>query len=173
MIAITDVRRVAVATLGALLLSATCVAGAVGTARAAAPTLPNAPLTVADWQDDVGRQLDAQLAVPASAFAHRSQLIATVDVSFDRDGGFAGARIARSSGVSSVDRSVVRVAERIAYPPLPEGYRGRPQTVSMQAYFGLAATPEEAARHEAAIEALATRPSAKHDAVQTAALPSG
>ncbi len=174
---IAQARRLAVSSVGALLLSATCIAGAVAPARAAestpTTTLPNAPLTVSDWQDAVGTQLNARLTLPAHALDHRDHLIAAVDVSFDRDGSFAGARIAQPSGNASVDRAVVRIASGIAYPPLPAGFRGRPQTVTLQAYFGEAASPLEMARHEDAARALANGAPAKHDTTQTAALPVG
>lgn len=163
-------RRFACSSAGALLLSATCAAA--GPARAA-DTVPNAPLTVADWQDAVGTQLDARLRLPAHALDHRDHLIAAVNVSFDKDGGLAGARIAQPSGSTAVDGEVLRIARGIAYPPLPAGLRGRPQTVTLQAYFGEAAGPRELARHEDAVRALANRMPAKHDATQTAAIPGG
>ena len=168
-----DARRFALASIGAVIFSATCIAGAVAPARAAEPSAPNAPLTVADWQAKVGDQLDARLRTPTMALRSHDHLVARVDVSFDRDGGFTGARIAQSSGSTSVDRQVVRIAQAIAYPPLPAGFRGRPQTVTMQAYFGQARNNEEAARQEEAVKALASGATTKHDAVQTAALPSG
>ncbi|MET0269543.1 MAG: hypothetical protein ABW173_03845 [Sphingomonas sp.] len=168
-----DLRRLALSSVGALVLSATCIAGAVVPARAAEPTSPNAPLTVADWQADVGGQLDAKLRTPKAELSGRDHLLARVDVAFDRDGNFTGAKIAQSSGSGSVDRQVILIAERIAYPPLPAGFRGRPQVVTLQAYFGQPSTAEAAARQEAAVQALANGGQAKHDAVQTAALPSG
>ena len=70
-------------------------------------------------------------------------------------------------------RQVVHIAQGIAYPPLPAGFRGQPQTVTLQAYYGAAADAEAAARQEEAVKALASGARAKHDAVQTAALPSG
>ncbi|MET0268830.1 MAG: TonB family protein [Sphingomonas sp.] len=167
-----DARRFALAATGALIFSATCIAGAIAPAAAQTMT-PNAPLTVADWQADVGAQLNAKLTVPAAALAHRDHLVAVVAVSFDKDGRFAGARVIRSSGHAGADAGVVRVAGRIAYPPLPAGYRGRPNTIVMQAYFGEAATPLDMARHEDAAKALASRPAPSHDAVRTAAIPNG
>ena len=170
---LAEARRLAVSAIGALVLSATCIAGAVAPARAAEATTPNAPLTVADWQADVGSQLDARLQLPPYALAHRHHLLASVDVSFDRDGSFSGATIGQKSGVRAIDAQVVRIARGIAYPPLPLGFRGRPQTVTLQAYFGEAASPQEAALQAEAVHALANSVPAKHDDRQTAALPSG
>ncbi len=169
---LADSRRIALSSIGALLLSATCVAGAVAPAHAA-PATANAPLTVADWQEAVGEQLDAKLRIPTGALTKRDHLMARVDVSFDRDGGFTGARVSQTSGDEAVDRDVVRIAQQIAYPSLPAGYRGRPQTVTLQAYFGQAHSQQEAARQQDVVNALASGARPKHDAVQTAALPSG
>lgn len=166
----TDIRRLALVATGGLLVSAACVAAAPADTM---PMTPNAPLTVADWQAEVGAQLDANLRLPANALAQRDHLLTVVAVSFDRDGAFTGAHVARSSGSAAVDAGVVRTAGALAYPPLPAGYRGTPRTVLMQAYFGEAASPLDALRHEEAVKALASRPVTRHDATQTAALPGG
>lgn len=165
-----NARRIVLAAAGALIFSVTCVAAAITPASAGTMT-PNAPLTVADWQADVRAQLNARLIVPANAFIYRDHLIAVVAVSFDGDGRLADVRVVKSSGHPGADAGVLRAARRIAYPPLPAGYRGRPNTIVMQAYLGEAASPLEATRHEDAAKALASRPLATHDAVQTAALP--
>ncbi|TVV73369.1 energy transducer TonB [Sphingomonas solaris] len=170
-------RRLALSTTAALLLSAACIGAAIAPAAAAEPATagamtPNAPLTLADWQAAVGTQLDARLSAPATAFTRHDHLIAVVAVSIDAEGRFADARITESSGVRAVDQRVLALAGDLAYPPLPAGYRGRPRTVLMQAYFGQASSPEELTRHEQSVKALASRPAPKHDAVQTAAIPS-
>jgi len=161
-----DFQRIAVSSAGALLLSAACVVSAVGPARAAEP---NAPLTVSDWQQEVGQQINANLRAPASF--RGEQATATVAVTLDADGEFTGARIAKSSGHGSIDREAVRVANAVDYPALPAGLRGRPQTVTMQVYFGTAAIADSAAHRRQAVERLAAARKAKR--IQTAALPIG
>lgn len=125
----TDIQRVAISSLGAIILSAACVMSAVGPARAADG---NAPLTTGDWQAQVERSIDQTLRVPDGALRNRSHAATTVAVNFDADGRYAGATIARSSRDASVDREALRVAKSIAYPVLPSGLRGKPQNVAMQ-----------------------------------------
>ncbi|WP_380874867.1 hypothetical protein ACFB49_01840 [Sphingomonas sp. DBB INV C78] len=162
-----DLQRIAVSSAGALLLSAACVIGAVGPARAAEP---NAPLTVGDWQRDVNQQIDANLRAPAS---YRGEAkAATVKLSFDANGNFDGAKVAKSSGSSAIDREAVRVANAIAYPALPEGLRGEAQIMKMQVSFGSAANPHYAARERQVAERLASVQK-KAKQIETAALPIG
>lgn len=156
-----DFHRIAVSSAGALLLSAACVVGAVGPARAAEP---NAPLTISDWQQDVNEQIDNNLRVPAN---FDSKLAATtVSVVLNANGEFGGASVAKSSGHSAVDREAIRVARTIDYPTLPSGLRGKPQTVTMQVYIGTSADGIDRRAERLA----ATR---KADRIQTAALPIG
>jgi outer membrane biosynthesis protein TonB len=168
------VRRVALSSLGALLLSAACIVGSVAPAFAAEPTTPNAPLTITDWQAHVGTQLEDKLRIPNGALRNRDHLVGTVLVAFESDGSYSGARILKSSGSGRVDKEMIRVANTIAYPPLPAGLRGRPHSVALEAYFEQGWTQEAVLRQKAATaKALASASRAKHDAVQTAALPSG
>ncbi len=128
----SDFQRFAVSSIGALALSAACVIGAVGPAKAA--TI-NAPLTVAEWQSTVSHRVEA--VGEARTVYQPSQLTKSeVAVHLTADGDFAGATIAKSSGNREVDARAVKVASRIAYPALPEGYRGTPVTVTMKLYFG-------------------------------------
>lgn len=128
----SDIQRIAVSSIGAIALSAACVIAAAGPVKAATP---NAPLTVADWQQQVERKIDgAQERDGPSKLAQ-----AVVAVRFTADGDFAGAGIARSSGDRSIDRRAVRIAQHVSYPALPVGLRGTPRMVEMHLYFGKAA----------------------------------
>ncbi|SNS82988.1 TonB family C-terminal domain-containing protein [Sphingomonas laterariae] len=162
-----DFQRIAVSSAGALLLSAACVMGAVGPARAAEA---NAPLTISDWALDVSQQIDAELRAPSTFRGDAAT--ARVQISFDAAGAFTGASVARSSGNGSIDREAVRVANAIAYPAFPEGLRGQAQTVNMEVHFGTAANPHYAARERQLAERLAAAPRKAKD-VETAALPIG
>ena len=151
----SDIQRVAVSSVGAIALSAACIIGVAGPARAATPAAP-AALTVSDWQNNVERQLDK----PA-----RGELADLIDgpskaelkLTFTADGDYAGAQVVRSTGNRKIDRHAVKIADAITYPGLPAGYRGTAQTVNMNLYFGTEAPKvEKNAR-----------------AVQFAALPSG
>lgn len=152
-----DFQRIAVSSAGALLLSAACVVGAVGTARAAET---NAPLTINDWQQDVNRQIDDNLRVPARFDGGLAA--ATVAVMLNADGEFGSASIAKSSGNDAVDKEAMRVAHAISYPALPTGLRGRPREVTMQVYIGT-----DADRISRKVEQMAARTS---NGIQTAAL---
>ena len=166
----SDMQRVAVSTVGALILSTACVAGAIAPARAAEP---NAPLTTGDWQARVSRQLDAKMSIPAFTLRNDDHAIATINVRFDADGVFSGASLAKSSGLAAIDSSALRTARAIAYPALPAGLRGKPQTVAVQLYYGIAADGEDAAGRKRAFEALAARQQRRDGARQIAALPTG
>lgn len=163
----TDFQRIAVSSAGALLLSAACVIGAVSPARAAEP---NAPLTISDWQANVGRQINAELRTPATFRSDTAT--ATVAIALDAGGDFTAAKVAKSSGNGAIDREAIRVASRIAYPALPAGLRGQPQTVTMQVYFGTATSADTAAHQQRAVERLAAT-AKKAKRIETAALPIG
>lgn len=166
----TDLQRIAVSSVGALILSTACILGSTGPVRAAEP---NAPLTVGDWQAEVEQQIDSKLRMPANALGSGDHAVATVAVAFDASGGFSDAKVVRSSGAAVLDREAMRVARAIAYPALPSGLRGEPRTVIMQLYFGKAFDPASAARHDEAVEALANGGSPERRATRTAALPAG
>jgi hypothetical protein len=167
-------RRFAVSSIGALLLSAACIVGTAAPALAADQSTPNAPLTLADWQAAVSSQLQDNLRIPNGALRNRDHLVGNVLVSFDSNGTRTGARVLKSSGSSRIDKEMIRVAGAIAYPPLPAGLRGRAQSVALQGLFEQGWTQEAALRQKAATaKALASAKRATHDAVQTAALPSG
>lgn len=128
----TDVQRIAVSAVGALLLSAACVGAAVSPVHAATP---NAPATIDDWQAVVEKQIDAKLRMPEGAFLTRDVLKSQVAVRVGSDGDVAGIDLAHSSGSRTLDREALRVARAIAYPALPEGLRDRPQTITMNVRF--------------------------------------
>ena len=134
----TDFQRFAVSTVGALALSATCVIAAVGPAKAASH---NAPLTVADWQNNVADRIAS--AHEATTVYQPSKLATSeVAVNFTADGDYAGATLAKSSGNHMVDARAIQVARSIRYPALPEGFRGAPATVRMVLYFGEGASAQ-------------------------------
>jgi TonB family protein len=144
----TNFKRILTATAGAALFSVTCIAGAVAPAKAA----DVAPITVADWQKNVDRQIDSTLQMPAGAISD-GRAIASVAVQFDEHGGFDGASIAQSSGNAALDAEALRTARAIHYPVLPSGLRGRPQTVSMKLLFAQPADGNYA-REQAAADQL-------------------
>lgn len=160
-----DFQRIFTATAGAALLSATCVFGAIGPARAATPAAVASPLTVADWQHEVEARIADTLATPSDVLRDGSSRHAVVNVRFDALGGFDGAAIAQSSGSRTVDREALRTARAIAYPVLPAGLRGRPQTVAMKLSYGLSA--DALARGTASV----TRTARKAAPIETASLP--
>lgn len=162
----TDLQRLAVSALSAVLLSTATVVAAVSPAKAVEA---NAPLTIGDWQTVVEQQIDRTLRVPGSAVL-RPMTAATVRVRFAADGAFEGASLARSTGVPALDREALRTATKIAYPALPNGLRGRPQTVEMKLFFGSSASDVTAARRLAqAVAQAVTRDGSATQ--QSAALP--
>jgi TonB family protein len=169
MFSTSDIQRMAVSAIGALLVSTSFIVATVAPAKAAEP---NAPLTIADWQGDVGRQIDARMQMPAHALDRRDHAVARVDARFDADGALTGVTLNSSSGVAVLDQASLRTARQIAYPPLPAGLRGKPQTVTLVLYYGTAATDYDAARQRSQVEALA-RGEGRHDVSRTAALPTG
>lgn len=126
-----DFQRFAVSTIGALTLSAACVAAAVGPVHAGAPS----PLTVSDWQNNVEKQIDARMRT-SGALPDWSAGDAVVNVRFTADGDYAGASLAQSSGVGLYDAHALNIARHVAYPALPAGVRGTAQTVEMRLSYG-------------------------------------
>ena len=125
------IKRIAISSIGALALSATCVLAAVGPARAA-----NAPLTTGDWQQVVSRQIGSETD-SAAALVRPGKVAETVlALHFTPEGDYAGASVARSSGNAGIDRHAVAIAGGVRYPALPAGYRGAAQTVAMRLVFG-------------------------------------
>ncbi|MDO6415900.1 TonB family protein [Sphingomonas sp. BIUV-7] len=124
-----DVQRLAISAVGAAVLTATCVGAAVAPASAA-----TVPATVPGWQKAVEQQIDLRSGdLPVRMSEKRAE--AVVAVRFTADGDYAGADIARSTGVAAMDRHALRLASHIAYPQLPESVRGTPQTVAMRLFF--------------------------------------
>ena len=137
----SDIQRIAVSSIGALAMAATSVLAAAGPAKAATT---NAPLTVGDWQGSVQRQLDSrQDAMVTDVDKVRNVMIAA---RFTADGDYAGASLIRSSGDVAIDGQAVRLANRLTYPALPAGYRGRPQLVTLKLFFGNDAAAVQRAR---------------------------
>lgn len=160
----SDFKRFATASVGALLFSTACVMSAVAPAHAAER---NAPLTVQDWKANVEHQIDRHLRTPG--LKGRDHAAATVAIRFAADGSVANVAIARSSGVPAADQEALRTAGRIAYPALPSGLRGRPQTVAMMVYFGAADT-ETDRKAISDMKAYAAQ-KADHEDTMSAALP--
>ncbi|PTQ07380.1 hypothetical protein CLG96_17695 [Sphingomonas oleivorans] len=129
----TDFQRIAVSSVGALLLSATCVVAAVAPARAATP---KAPADITEWQAQVERQIDQTLRTPVDENVAGRYAAATVDVSLAADGSVTGSRIAKSSGSRGLDREALRTARAVNYPALPGSLAGKPRTVAMKIFFG-------------------------------------
>lgn len=141
-----DLQRIATATVGALVLSAACVAAAVVPARAA-----EAPKTVAAWQRSVNAKIDQALL--AQNVPSYRQGVATVRVRFDDAGQLAATSIARSTGDAGLDAVALRTARRVDYPTLPSQIRNKP--VLMKVYFGKPEDVVDAARRTARARALA------------------
>ena len=160
----SDFKRFATASVGALLFSTACVMSAVAPAHAAER---NAPLTVQDWKANVEHQIDRHLRTPG--LKGRDHAAATIAIRFAADGSVANVAIARSSGVPAADQEALRTAGRIAYPALPSGLRGRPQTVAMMVYFGAADT-ETDRKAISDMKAYAAQ-KADHEDTMSAALP--
>ena len=133
-----DLKKFAISSVGAIALSATCVLAATG------PVHANVPLTPSDWQQAVSNRVSSNTDT-ASARVRPGKVAETVlALRFDAAGAYAGAAVDRSSGDVVIDRQAVRIADRTAYPPLPAGYRGQPQTVLLRLAVG---GEEEVARH--------------------------
>lgn len=144
----SDIQRFVISSVGAVALSATCIIGAVGPAKAA--TVP-APLTVQDWQRTVEYRIET-LHEDRKVYQPQQMTASNVTVRFTADGDFAGAVVARPSGDRELDTRALKVARAIAYPALPAGFRGTPALVHMTLYFGNSA---EAMSDYAALKARA------------------
>ena len=141
----TDIQRIAISSIGAVALTAASVFAAAAPARAATP---NAPATVTDWQKGVERQLDStQDAAVLNSTDNRVRKV-VMTARFTADGDYAGAQIAQSSGQTAIDRQALRVTNAVKYPPLPAGYRGQPQQVTVRLYFGDAHAAARAAKRD-------------------------
>lgn len=142
--------RLALSSVGAVALSAACIGAAVAPARAATPVA-----NPQDWQAAVERQIGAYDRSYAVEKLGNRKAEAVIAVRFTADGAFAGADIARSTGIGALDRHALNVAARIRYPQLPESMQGRPQTVAMRLVFGEPdRAVEYAAKTQAAREAI-------------------
>ena len=129
----TDIQRIAISSLGAVALTAASFFAAAAPVRAEAP---NAPATVADWQQGVERQLHGSEDAAATKTSKGRGHKVVVAARFTADGDYAGSQIAQSSGVAAIDRQALSVADHVAYPALPGGYRGQPLQVTVRLYFG-------------------------------------
>ena len=137
----TDLQRFAVSSVGAVALSAACILGVSAPVRAATP---NAPVTVADWQGAVERQIDSGMDAYSLRMDAGKPVETVLALRFTAEGDYAGATVAKSSGKASLDAHAIKVARQVSYPALPAGYRGQPQTVAMRLVFGLARDGAEA-----------------------------
>jgi TonB family protein len=136
----SDLSRVVVSAVGALTVSATCILGAVGPAKAAAPT------TVPAWRTQVEHRIVRATPDMANRFDPVPGAQATVAVHFTTDGDYAGATLVGSTGYRQFDRRAVSLARSLHYPRLPETVRGRPQDVTMRLAFGPALQGAEPVR---------------------------
>jgi TonB family protein len=141
----TDIQRIAISSIGAVALTAASVFAAAAPARAATP---NAPSTVVDWQQSVERQLHGVESAAALKSSEGRAHKVVVTARFTADGDYAGAEIVQSSGLAAVDRQALSVANKVAYPALPAGYRGQPQRVTVRLYFGTDEQVAQAAKRD-------------------------
>ena len=133
----TDAQRLAVSAIGAIALSAACVAGAVAPANAATPS------SIGSWKGQVEHRLDNDMDSFSRSMPVGQSGSAVLAVRFTAEGDFAGAEIARSSGNAALDRHAVKVAGQVKYPALPAALQGQPQMVAMRLVFGHPATQDE------------------------------
>lgn len=135
----SDLQRMAVSAIGAFTVSSACIFGAVGPARA------EAPATVPAWQNVVEQRLPGIMARETSRLGD-AEGQADVALHFDANGAFAGASLARSTGIPTLDHRAVAIARTLRYPNLPEAMRGRAQDVTLRLNFGVdpLARPAEA-----------------------------
>lgn len=126
----SDFQRFAVSSVGAIAVSAACLFGAVGQAKAATPA------SATEWQKQVEGKIssadDNLSALNNSAGVEK----VTLTASFAANGRFAGAQIAQSSGNKGLDFHAKQILRHIHYPALPAAYRGQPTTVTMRLFFG-------------------------------------
>src|SRR3982751_1690875 len=106
-----DLQRFAVSAVGAVAISAAFLVAAAGPAKAERP----APANAAEWQKQVERQINASTedlkVLDGSTKVHNVPLAAR----FPADGDYAGAAVARSSGIAKLDRQAVQIATKVAY----------------------------------------------------------
>jgi hypothetical protein len=161
----TDFQRTAVSALGAVAVSAAVLFATAAPVKAA--TLP--PQTTAAWQAQVSDRI-AHVSEGRAVRQPSALTKADVAAHFTADGDFAGATLVKSSGNRDVDARAVRVAGRIAYPPLPQGYRGQAQTVTLHLYFGdVNAAPAYAALQDRAARTIQLAAADGRGATQLAA----
>jgi hypothetical protein len=129
----SDFQRFAVSSIGAVAVSATCLFGAVGPAKAASP---GAPVSATEWQKQVERKINSSSddlsMLDGSSKVHKVMLAAN----FTADGDFVGVQLAQSSGNGRLDSRARQIVSHIRYPTLPSAYRGQAQTVTMRLFFG-------------------------------------
>jgi TonB family protein len=126
----SDFQRFAVSSVGALAVSAACLFGAVGPAKAATPA------SATEWQ----QQVESKISTPGDDLGSfngaKGVQKVTLAANFTSDGRFAGAQVAQSSGIKGLDYHAKQILRRIHYPALPAAYRGQPTTVTMRLFFG-------------------------------------
>lgn len=139
----SDFQRFAVSSIGALAVSAACLFGAVGPAKAATP------VSTSEWQQQVEAKISNSDENLSALNGARGVQKVTLAAAFTADGRFAGAKVAQSSGIKGLDFHAKQIVRRIHYPALPAAYRGQPTTVTMRLYFGDDSTEvAEAIRHD-------------------------
>jgi hypothetical protein len=165
----SDLRRVTVSALGALLVSTACVGAAVWPAKAADVTIS----TASAWQAEVERRIDNAMTTPL--MGHRDAAMAEVVMRFDERGNFRSATLGKTSGIGDVDQEALRVANAISYPALPAHLQGKPQRVAMQLFFGNDGSKVSRQRLKAAetATALAAKADANRAEARIATQPAG
>lgn len=113
-----DLQRIAVSSVGAMALSAACIVGVAGPARAG---------TVGEWQSQVERQLDQNGTAPAGSKVRETD----VSLRFNDDGRYAGASVVKSSGNANLDRAALDTIANMTIPALPEGKRNHAVVLRM------------------------------------------
>jgi TonB family protein len=159
----SDIQRVAVSAIGALLLSTACVVGAVGPAKAATA---DAPATMSAWQDHVEQQIDGTLRSPL-AFFPNGMAVATVNVRLAADGSVSDVKLAHSAGSRVLDREALRTAKAIRYPALPGRLGQKENVVALKLFFGRDAQAVAPALKAAAEQAVANNAAIERNAAQT------
>lgn len=127
----SDFQRFAVSSVGALAVSAACLFGAVGPAKA-----ESAAPTAAEWQKQVEYRISSSDDNLSAMDGSNKVQKVTLAANFTADGKFAGVQVAQSSGMKGLDFHAKQIARRVHYPALPAAYRGQPETVTMRLYFG-------------------------------------
>lgn len=137
----SDLQRIAVSSIGAAALSATCILGVSSPAHAARPR------SVDDWRGLVERQLDGSEVTTGLRGNDVRQAVLAIHC--DAAGRCGDAELARSSGDALIDKTALQTARGIDYPALPAAYAGRPTTVSVRLFYGASAHAVETARAHA------------------------